>query len=296
MILALVVTHNRLEYLKKCIKCIKSQSLKPTKLLIIDNDSKDGTKDYLKQNNISNIHAENNGSAGGWNLGVKYAIENNYKFIWMMDDDGYPNDNSLQILFNNFTTKYSSLSSLVLDSNDNKKLAIPLPILNKNKNPVIFNFKRKIRYKSELIKYGNYYDFANFFNGTLISVKSINKIGNVNKDYFIYGEEVDYFHRLRKVGKVSTCLNSFHFHPSINKSWTRIKIYYYLKNSIHLNYKYYDYPFIRSLLNIFVIFYRIIRFNKFLFFLKTFKFNNLKNIFIAIFRGFNSKIGEDYFE
>ena len=33
------------------------------------------------------------------------------------------------------------------------------------------------------------------FNGTLIAVNSINKIGNVNKDYFIYGEEVDYFHR-----------------------------------------------------------------------------------------------------
>ena len=54
-------------------------------------------------------------------------------------------------------------------------------------------------------------NFTNFFNGTLIAVNSINKIGNVNKDYFIYGEEVDYFHRLRKVGKVSTYINSTHF-------------------------------------------------------------------------------------
>ena len=296
MILALIVTHNRLDCLKKCIKSINSQSLKPTKLLIIDNDSSDGTREYLLKNNIFNIHSKNNGSAGGWNLGIKYAVDNNYKFIWMMDDDGYPDFNSLELLYNNFTTTHSSLSSLVLDSKNYKKLAIPLPILNKNNNPVIFKLKRKIKNKSELIKYGKFYEFANFFNGTLIAVKSINKIGNVNKDYFIYGEEVDYFHRLRKVGKVSTYINSIHFHPSINKSWTRIKIYYYIKNSIHLNFKYYDYPFIRSLLNIFVILYRILRYNNLLFFFHTFKIKNMKDIFIAIFRGFNSKIGKDYIE
>ena len=296
LILALIVTHNRLFELKNCIKAVNSQSKNFDKLLVINSGSTDGTKKYLNNNKIFAIHTKNLGSAGGWYRGIDYALKNNFKYIWMMDDDGFPDFNSLEILVNNFTSKNSSLSSLVIDSNNKKKLAIPLPILNNKNNPVIFNFKRKIKYKAELIEYGNFYNFANFFNGTLISVNSIKKVGNINKDFFIYGDEVDFFHRLRKVGKVSTCLNAFHYHPSINKSWTRIKIYYYIKNSIHLNFKYYDHPLIRSLLNISVIFYRILRYNNFLFFIKTFKYKNLKNILIAIYKGFNSELGEDYFE
>ncbi len=296
LILALIVTHNRLFELKNCIKAIKSQSKTFDKLLVINSGSTDGTKKYLNDNNIFAIHTKNLGSAGGWYRGIDYALNNNFKYIWMMDDDGFPDFNSLEILINNFTSKHSSLSSLVIDTDNKKKLAIPLPILNNKNNPVILNLKRKIKYKEELTEYGNFYDFANFFNGTLISVNSIKKVGNINKDFFIYGDEVDFFHRLRKVGKVSTCLNSLHYHPSINKSWTRIKIYYYIKNSIYLNFKYYDHPYIRSLLNISVIFYRILRYNDFLFFIKTFKYKNLKNILIAIYKGFNSELGDDYFK
>ena len=98
MILALIVTHNRLSDLKNCIKAVQSQTLKIDKLLIIDNGSTDGTKKYLKDNRIFSIHTENLGSAGGWNKGINYALINNYKYIWMMDDDGFPNIDSLNLL------------------------------------------------------------------------------------------------------------------------------------------------------------------------------------------------------
>ena len=296
MILALIITHNRLNELKTCIQKIKSQSLLPDKILVIDNQSNDGTKEYLNNNKIDNIYSINNGSAGGWNLGINYCLKNNYDFIWMMDDDGYPDKFALENLYNNFSKNFSCLSSLILDINDNNKLAIPLPILNKKNNPVIFRFKRKIKYKNYFSDKIKYYSFANFFNGSLININSIKKIGNIDINYFIYGEEVDFFHRLRKVGKVLTCLNSIHYHPSINKRWTRIKMYYYIKNSIHLNFKYYDHPYIRSLLNIFVIFYRIFRYNGLMFFLKTFEYKNIKKLLSAIYKGFKSQIGNDYFQ
>jgi len=294
LILALIITHNRLSDLKICLEKVNSQSLSPDKILVIDNDSNDGTNEFLKKNNINNIYSKNNGSAGGWNIGINYALKNNFNYIWMMDDDGYPDEFALENLHKNFYEDYSCLASLILDSNDNSKLAIPLPFLNKKNNPVLFAFNRKIKSSKYFINNFKLYNFANFFNGSLISISSIKKIGNVNTNFFIYGEEVDFFHRLRKVGKVLTYSKAIHYHPNINKKWTRIKIYFYLKNSIYLNFKYYDYPIIRSILNIIAIFYRIIRYNGFLFFLRTFKYKNIKKIFNAVYKGFNSQIGNDF--
>ena len=45
--LAVVVTHNRLELLKRCIYQLKNLSTNPAKILIIDNGSTDGTKEFL---------------------------------------------------------------------------------------------------------------------------------------------------------------------------------------------------------------------------------------------------------
>ena len=294
MILALIVTHNRLNDLKICINNINNQTIKPNSLLVINNASNDGTYEYLLQNNINSINLENNGSAGGWNAGIKYSINNKFKYIWMMDDDGYPDPQALENLISNYKEEFSCLSSLVIDKDNHKNLAIPLPILNKNELPIIFSFKRKLKKLSDLNQKHPYYNFANFFNGALINVSSIKKIGNINKEFFIYGEEVDFFHRLRSQGKVYTYIHSYHYHPSINKKWTRVKIYYYLKNSIYLNFKYYDFSILRSLLNILAIFYRIFKYNGPLFFIQTFSLNNLKNIISAIYKGFRSKIGIDY--
>lgn len=294
MILALIITHNRLSELKNCIKAVQSQTLKFDKLLVINNGSTDGTKKYLDDNKIPSIHCSNLGSAGGWSKGINYALENNYKYIWMMDDDGFPNINSLELLQSNISNDHACLSSLILDKNNKNTLAIPLPILNKRLNPIIFKFKRKLKKTSDFSKLNKFYDYVNFFNGALISIKHIKKIGNINLNFFVYGEEVDYFHRLRKVGKVQTLTNSFHFHPNIAKPWSRIKIYYYLKNSIYLNYKYYDLPLLRSLMNILVIFYRILRYNGIIFFFQTFSYINIKEIIFAIYKGFSLQIGNDY--
>tara|TARA_Y100000992_G_C21270567_1_gene496570 strand:- start:855 stop:1760 length:906 start_codon:yes stop_codon:yes gene_type:complete len=297
-ILVVIVTHNRLKELKRCIAYVNKQTLNKKELLVIDNNSTDDTQNFLKKNNIPSIYSDKNiGSAGGWNLGINYALENSYDFIWVMDDDGYPHQEALENLYSCFvkSDNIACISSLVVDQNNTEKLAIPLPILKKNKLPIIFKTRRKIYFiNDKKLKENNFYEYANFFNGALIKIEYIRKVGNINTSFFLYGEEVDYFFRLREVGKVLTYNNAIHYHPSINKPWTLIKIYFYIKNSIYLNYKYFDYPFVRSILNIFVIFLRVLKNNGIVFFIKLFILQNFKILIKAIYRGFNKKIGNDY--
>ena len=227
-ILVVIVTHNRLKELKRCIDYVNNQTFNNKKILVIDNNSTDDTQKYLKKSNIPSIYSDKNiGSAGGWNLGINYALNNSYDFIWLMDDDGYPHQEALNNLYSCFinSEKIACISSLVVDQNNIEKLAIPLPILKKNKLPIIFKTKRKIYLTNDKkLKENIFYEYANFFNGALIKVEYIKKIGNINTSFFLYGEEVDYFFRLREVGKVLTYNNAIHYHPSINKPWTLIKI------------------------------------------------------------------------
>lgn len=78
-IACVVVTFNRLELLKRALSCYEQQSKAPDYLIIVDNNSTDGTFDYLdewkKQEHpfqCSIIHLPQNiGGSGGFYTGCQ---------------------------------------------------------------------------------------------------------------------------------------------------------------------------------------------------------------------------------
>ena len=47
---------------------------------------------------------------------------------------------------------------------------------------------------------------------------------------------------MKKLGLVETLLDSYHFHPDVSKrKYTDLKIYYFIKNTIINNYKYFSF-------------------------------------------------------
>ena len=72
---AVVVTYNRKELLKEAIDALLMQSVAEADVLVVDNASTDGTKDYIAdyidQGQIIYINTgENLGGAGGFNFGI----------------------------------------------------------------------------------------------------------------------------------------------------------------------------------------------------------------------------------
>ena len=145
------------------------------------------------------------------------------------------------------------------------------------------------------ISQDNLIPFAHLFNGSLINLKFVNKIGGIDLRYFHHGVELDYLYRLFQSGKVSTCCNAFHYHPNtelrkINMLW----VYYYLKNTLIINSKYLDCVLIRNSFTIFFCLIRIIKRNGLKYFFYDFLFSN-KIIFfwLAMIKGFKKKLGKD---
>lgn len=204
-IAVVVVTFNRLALLKECVTALRNQSRKLDEIIIINNSSTDGTLEWLNaQNDLSVITQENSGSAGGQYTGIKTAYENGFDWIWCMDDDCIASQNALSELVKNIRSN-SVLNCLVLSKTDSSKLAFGVYDLTEK---IFFEKYSEVADKLTL-------DFASLFNGALIPSEVIKKIGLPIQELFIKGEEIEYFHRIRKYGfSTVTVVSSKLFHPS----------------------------------------------------------------------------------
>ena len=234
-IAAVVVTYNRKQLLIECLEAIRKQIHKPDAIFIIDNKSNDGTLDLLldkeyipklaesdsnenqliqhqvsslfsKNENISINYIrkfENDGGAGGFYEGMKCVYEAGFDWIWMMDDDGIPEENQLLELLN-APEKYKYRNALVVDINDKSKLAFGL---------------KGYKNVSDIVEEKFIENQANPYNGTIIHREIPGKIGFIKKDMFIWGDENEYLYRVKNANyHVVTVVNSFHYHPK-NKGW-----------------------------------------------------------------------------
>lgn len=106
-IAAVVVTYNRKDLLLECLNCLQAQDFSNAPqqnatldILVIDNASTDNTHEALQfliedkairyYNTGSNL-----GGAGGFNYGMRKAVELGYDYVWVMDDDCMPHDDTL---------------------------------------------------------------------------------------------------------------------------------------------------------------------------------------------------------
>ena len=199
-VLCVVVTYNRLECLKECISGLKSQTCQDFDTLVVNNGSTDGTGEFLNHlANVIVITQENLGSSGGQYAGMKYGFEKGYEWVWMMDDDGYPESHQLEELLRYGEKRYFFLNALVINKDNHNQLSFMLGDMS----------LEEIK-KHKLIEY----QIAPF-NGTFVHRDAIEKSGFVKRDMFIWGDEQEYRLRLIKNGFIPhTVVNAIHYHPA----------------------------------------------------------------------------------
>lgn len=242
-ILAAIVTYNRRALLERCIDHIEAQSRRPERLLVINNSSPDDTVEMLERRGIDHVTQPNVGSAGGWKRAIDEALADGWDAVWLMDDDGYPMPDALRLLEATLKPGVACVSSVVLREHEPDRFVFPFPVLDRNGFPVVLAAKRKLRTLAELEQAatGDTYPFAHLFNGALVPIEVIRRIGNVEPGFFLMGDEVDFFMRLRREGAVVSHLRAHHLHPDVSKRpLDPAKFYYYVKNTIILNRRYFD--------------------------------------------------------
>ncbi|MCM1404774.1 MAG: glycosyltransferase [Prevotella sp.] len=104
-VVAVVVTYNRKKLLKECLIALTEQNYPNLQILIIDNASTDGTYSFIAhliddKKIIYKNTGKNLGGAGGFNFGMRAAVERGCDYVWLMDDDCIVNEDSLTTLIN----------------------------------------------------------------------------------------------------------------------------------------------------------------------------------------------------
>lgn len=191
-ITAVVVTYNRIEILKKTIEALKNQTY-PCDIMIINNASTDDTEkwalDYVSLNpNVRYFNTGKNiGGAGGFNYGMRKAVEQGFERVWIMDDDCIPNNDALENLVNAdriLDGNYGYLSSVILwtDGTECK--------MNRQK------IKKSYYENSHLLKENLIQVEQSTFVSLFIPANTIKKIGLPIKEFFIWGDDIEYTRRI----------------------------------------------------------------------------------------------------
>jgi rhamnopyranosyl-N-acetylglucosaminyl-diphospho-decaprenol beta-1,3/1,4-galactofuranosyltransferase len=260
-ICTVVVTFNRYELLKECLDSLLNQTSK-VDILVVDNASNDNTDKkivedgYLEHKNIIYKRLDtNSGGAGGFYFGVKYALENSYDYVWLMDDDAEPELNALELLIKNIDDKkYSAYAPKTLIGTKETH------ILSTFGHRGIFDYKNCLPAFQKGINLKEYekdkceIEMASFV-GILIPISSIKKIGLPEKRFFIHHDDTEYSLRLATIGKILMINDSLIYHKEkrqeekIERKFlgfkkNRIKFerlwlkYFGLRNSVFIAFKY----------------------------------------------------------
>ncbi len=192
-IAAVVVTYNRKELLMKNIGCLMRQTFgQYLDIIIIDNASTDGTAEALKKyaENGSIIYINtgaNLGGAGGFQFGIRYAVENGYDLIWIMDDDSMPRPNALEELVGwhiKLKGRYGFLSSKVLWKDGS--------ICKMNQQKINL-YKKAEDFDAPVTKISSA-TFVSIFFGS----KIVRRVGLPIKEFFIWCDDLEYTRRISK--------------------------------------------------------------------------------------------------
>ncbi|WP_377321494.1 glycosyltransferase [Pimelobacter simplex] len=98
---AVIVTFNRLAMLQRLVPRLREVT-GLERILVVDNASTDGTGEWLASLDdplvVHETLATNTGGAGGFHHGLGWAVREGADLVWLMDDDGLPAPDCLDLL------------------------------------------------------------------------------------------------------------------------------------------------------------------------------------------------------
>lgn len=241
-IAAVVTTYNRLALLKENVESLLNQSFSKLDIIIVNNNSNDGTEEYVLSLNNDRIKYYNTGAnlggAGGFAFGVKKALQLGYDYAWLMDDDTIPDNTALEYLIKateQLNNKFSFLASTVYWTDGTLfPMNTPTPA---------DDFKMDIEKTRD---YGLVKIVTCSFVGCFVNLDYAEQVGLPYAEYFIYGDDVEYTTRLSEKENAYWVLESTLVHKAPSKAGSNVvnapadrieRFYNQARNRIHLHRK-----------------------------------------------------------
>ena len=193
----IIVNWKKYDITSSCIESILNSTNSNFKIILVDNESDNKkVKNFKYRNEIKIIqNKKNEGFSKANNIGIDYALKNNYDYT---------------ILINNDTIVEKNLIEVLLKTAQAKNFSVVQPLILKYNGKEIWNAGGRINYF-----FGNFitrkkvgnslnssHELTEWLTGCccLFKTKIFKEIGKLDESFFAYYEDVDFSLRLKKHG------------------------------------------------------------------------------------------------
>ncbi|MBK5721754.1 glycosyltransferase family 2 protein [Dysgonomonas sp. Marseille-P4677] len=248
-IIVIVVTYNGMKWYKKCFDSLIESTI-PLETIIIDNNSSDGSTQFIKESYPEFKLIENDTNLGfgkANNIGLKYAVEQDADYVFLLNQDAWVKSDTIEKLMNmmEINPQYGILSPIHLNGSEDKLDHNFSINIEPNSCPLLYS-DYVVKGASEDKIYPTSFVCAAIW---MISKNCLLKVGAFDPIFPHYGEDNNYIERVKyhglKIGiypKVKAIHDRQHrennipnFNQQVNKSFIHYlviltNIHYSLKN------------------------------------------------------------------
>jgi len=192
-IFAIIVTYNGMtnRWIEKCLNSLQDSTV-AVKAIVIDNNSQDGTREYVPQNFPEVVwfpQTQNLGFGQANNLGIKYAMEHKADYVLLLNQDATISNDAIEKMLA-FSDGQSLLCPLHLNgdgSNIDEMVRISLKIKDTH-----FLYDLLVRHSQ-----ADSYETGEICAACWLMPKQLlEKIGGFNPLFFHYSEDNNYYQRM----------------------------------------------------------------------------------------------------
>jgi rhamnopyranosyl-N-acetylglucosaminyl-diphospho-decaprenol beta-1,3/1,4-galactofuranosyltransferase len=227
---AVVVTCDRRDLLIRCLDRLDGQSRQVDCILVVDNASRDGTPDELRRRDGIEVLRldENLGGAGGFRHGLAAAHKRGFDWLWVLDDDTFPEPDCLEALLTG-ARRAEPMPSVVASAVRWKDGTLhPM-----NEPWIRWNSRAEI---ASAAGSGLVPIRAATFVSTMIHRTAVDEHGLPRGYYFLWLDDVEYSARILKRGRGYLVPESVAVHwterPYNSVSDTRDRFYFKVRNQL----------------------------------------------------------------
>lgn len=213
-IAVVIVNWKKYDLTNDCINSVLKNSFNNLKIILVDNEYDSfKLKKFQNRKKIKIIkNQKNEGFCKGSNIGIRYALENNFDYILLLNNDTVIETNLIRNLIKFSTEKNIFVVQPMITDISGKKIWSSGGKINN----FLGTFRTKYKGK-DINKKFNYKSELDWFSGCCCLFKSeiFIKTGLFDENFFAYYEDVDYSLRLKNNGyKIGFYDKSRVFHHS----------------------------------------------------------------------------------